>query len=397
MATTSPDDVALLKQELAQFLLAEITSTEGAATFRQEVSSEVGAVIDKILNERLTPALTKLQNASDEHARSTTATLEAALARLEDEVPGVTVSPDLEKKLGEIATRVDELRARVVRVEEKSRATAQPLAVPPREAKPANDDAAVRNAAPPWVTWVLLALSIIAVFGVANLYLERLMAPTPSTATTTPVFTPPAANTTSPAAITPNTTTPHVSVPPQTTPAIPPATTTPSPTTTVPTPTTTTPPAPTPHASIPADFAIERGWIAAQPFAVDARLARKAGAGDSITTLKSLVCGRGQSCASDTLVNEASGIKQVIALQMVMSQIGDRFCTPRRSVSVNGSVTAAGLADLAAITRCAERGPKLCVETNNRVCPPDANAITIDPESSRGALLRWALWKIGST
>ncbi len=88
---------------------------------------------------------------------------------------------------------------------------------------------------------------------------------------------------------------------------------------------------PQPHAHIPADFAIERGWLAAQPFAVEPRLAHRVGSSDALPTLKSIVCGRSPNCASDALMSDSVGGKQLIALQMLMSQIGDRFCTPRKS------------------------------------------------------------------
>jgi hypothetical protein len=157
------------------------------------------------------------------------------------------------------------------------------------------------------------------------------------------------------------------------------------------------PPAHQPAPRIPADFAIERGWLAAQPFAVDPRLARRVGSNEAIPTLKSMVCGRSPNCASDTLMTEGMAGKQLIALQMLMSQIGDRFCTPRRSVAVTGLVSAAGLADLAAIAKCAGGAPATCSETQNRVCPPDSDALQSGSQAARAVLLRWALWKTGST
>ncbi len=96
-------------------------------------------------------------------------------------------------------------------------------------------------------------------------------------------------------------------------------------------------------------------------------------------------------------MNAGSEAKQVIALQMLMSQIGDQFCIPRRTVAVTGQVSASGLADLAAIAKCAGGTAHPCVEAQDKVCPPDADALQAGMPSARAALLRWALWKTGST
>jgi hypothetical protein len=235
------------------------------------------------------------------------------------------------------------------------------------------------------------------VLGLGNLYYEKLTGPVvvaPSPVATLP---PPAASTPARAAVPAPTPAPPpqqqaVSVPPQNPAAIPDVTPRPAPTV----PAATTTPAPQPLPRFPADVAIERGWLAAQPYAVDPRLARRVGSSQSYPTLKSIVCGRTPNCTSDALLAAGMEDEQLIALQMLMSQIGDRFCAPRRSLAVTGLVSAAGLADLGAIAKCAGGAPASCAETQNRVCAPDANALQSGSQAARSALLRWALWKTGS-
>src|SRR5690348_10284866 len=102
VANTSPDDVEELKQELAQFLLTEITSTQGQQTFRKEVSAEVAAVIDRVLNERLAPALQNIERQADEQMNQLTARVDAALRRFEQtgSVPGA--SPETDQKITDL-------------------------------------------------------------------------------------------------------------------------------------------------------------------------------------------------------------------------------------------------------------------------------------------------------
>ncbi|MEJ1967470.1 MAG: hypothetical protein WDN03_02350 [Rhizomicrobium sp.] len=403
MANTSPDDVALLKQELAQFLLAEITSAGGAQAFRKEVGDQVGAVIDRILNERLDPALAAMQRQAAEQMRVLTERVERALRRVEDQAPAGP-SPETDRQLADLTARLDDMRQRLAKVEEaKPRATAQPLRPPETkqsETRLADERLAVAPAStsslPRWALWLLLLLLALSVLGLGNLYYERLMAPD-AVASPPPVFVAPAPSAQPPAT--------HVSVPPQTPATMPTMTPTPAPAPQTAPPVITPPPAvlpkPTPpqqHArAIPADFAIERGWLAAQPYAVEPRLARRVGTAGSLPTLKSVVCGRAGNCTSDALMSPGSEAKQLIALQMLMSQIGDRFCAPRRSVDVTGQVSAEGLADLAAIAKCAGGAAYPCRETDNRVCPPDSDSLQAGLPAARAALLRWALWKTGST
>ena len=63
MANNAGDDIALLKEELAQFLLGEITSAQGGQAFRGEVSEQVAAVVDQILADRLRPTLDRVERA----------------------------------------------------------------------------------------------------------------------------------------------------------------------------------------------------------------------------------------------------------------------------------------------------------------------------------------------
>jgi hypothetical protein len=403
VANTSPDEIAQLKQELAQFLLAEITSAQGAATFRQEVGEQVGAVIDKILAERLTPALARLEQESAQQIRGATDRVDQMLRRLEEAAPG-SASPAGEQQLADVTTRLDEVRQRLARLEDRERnnrgggAMAQPLRAP-EPAVPERGDGEAPAAAAPWprwALWLLLLIGLLTVVGLGNIYYERLMAPAPETNSAVPTPVMPKISAAPPADTTAAPPPAAVSVPPQKPAAIPAVTPAPAPPSASPPPTPT--PVPQPHArNIPADFAIERGWLAAQPFAVEPRLARQVGSRDSIPTLKSVVCGRGANCTSDALLSGGSDAKQVIALQMLMSQIGDRFCVPRRAVDVTGQVTPEGLADLAAIAKCAGGTAHPCVETENRVCPPDADALLAGTQAARAALLRWALWKTGST
>lgn len=398
MANT--DDVALLKEELAQFLLTEISSAQGGAAFRREVGEQVGAVIDQILAERLKPALDNLERRAAEQSRATTAALDDALARVKSALPN-NAAPD--EKLAEIAASLDALRQRLARVEETARrgAVAQPMQ-PRSEPKLADERIAAPNptasSLPRWMLWLLLLLLALSVLGLGNLYYEKLSKPdvaAPSPVTAAP---PPAASAPAPAATPTPSPTPApqqqaVSVPPQNPDAIPAVTPRPAPT--VPAAVTTTP-APQPPPRFPADFAIERGWLAAQPYAVDPRLARRVGSSQPFPTLKSIICGRTPNCTSDALLAAGMEDEQLIALQMLMSQIGDRFCVPRRSLAVTGLVSAAGLADLGAIAKCAGGAPAACKETQNRVCAPDADALQSGAQGARSALLRWALWKTGS-
>lgn len=391
------DDVALLKEELAQFLLSEIASAQGGAAFRREVGEQVGAVIDQILAERLAPALENLERQAAEHARRTTASLDDALARLKASSPAQD-SPAFNQRLAEISAGLDQLRQRVGRFEESAKpsrvAVAQPMQAPGRaEARLADERIAAPGATssslPRWMFWLLLLLLALTALGLGNLYYEKLSKP--EVATPPPVVSAPPPTTRAPAPV-PATPLPQqaVSVPPQNASAIAPVTPRPAPT--VP-----TAPTPQPASRIPADFAIERGWLAAQPFAVEPRLARRVGSNESLPTLRSLVCGRSPNCSSDALMSEDMAAKQLIALQMLMSQIGDRFCAPRRAVAVTGLVSAQGLSDLAAIARCAGGAEARCSETQNRVCPPDSDALQSGSPAARATLLRWALWKTGST
>jgi len=244
---------------------------------------------------------------------------------------------------------------------------------------------------------VSLALSVL---GLGNLYYEKLTRPEPVASSPVTAMLPPAVSAPAPAAATTPAPTPApppqqqaVSVPPQNPDAIPAVTPRPAPA--LPTAATSTP-APQPPPRFAADFAIERGWLAAQPYAVDPRLARRVGSSQPYPTLKSIVCGRTPNCTSDALLAAGMEDEQLIALQMLMSQIGDRFCVPRRSLAVTGVASAAGLADLAAIAKCAGGAPAACKETQNRVCAPDADALQSGSRVARAALLRWALWKTGS-
>jgi hypothetical protein len=411
VANTSPDDVEELKQELAQFLLTEITSTQGQQTFRKEVSAEVAAVIDRVLTERLTPALQNIERQAAEQMNQLSARVDAALRRFEQAGPVPGASPETDQKVSDLTARLDEVRARLLRMEEQGRrAVAQPIAKP----KLADERIAVtpKNSSliPRWALWIIIALLALTALGLGNIYYERMMTPA-AAGTNAPVFvTPPSASppqtgtltapaSTTPApAIAPAQTAPPapVSVPPQN--ARSNHTMTPTPISTAP-PTVTAPASlpPQPAHSIPADFAIERGWLAAQPFAVEGTVARRAGTGGHITTLKSLACGRSASCTADSLLN-GSQATQFIALQMMMSQIGDRFCYPRRGVHVTGEVDDGSLSEVAAVTRCAGLRPAApCKEGENRVCPPDANAIEAGDVNALSQLLRWALWKTGST
>lgn len=394
MANTTGDDVALLKEELAQFLLGEITSAQGGEAFRREVGQQVAAAIDQILTERLRPTLDRLERQAADQARQTTTLVDDALARLKAAAPPGDPA-GAEQRLAEIAASLEQLRQRVGRVEDRPRAgaaTAQPIARP-AEPKLADERIAAPRPSgaplPRWLLWLLLLLLALSVLGLCNLYYERLFKPEivtpPPIAVTQPLPAAPA-----PVAATSTPPPAPVSVPPQNSAAIPPVTPTPAP---------TPPPAAVtqPPSRIPADFAIERGWLAAQPFAVDPRLARRAGSDAARPTLKTLVCGRSPNCASDSLMVAGMEAEQLIALQMLMSQIGDRFCAPRRSVAVTGLVSAAGLADLAAIAACAGGAPATCRETQNRVCPPDPDALQSGSQAARASLLRWALWKMGST
>jgi hypothetical protein len=402
----NPDDVALLKEELAQFLLTEIASAQGGTAFRREVGDQVGVVIDQILAERLKPALDNLERSASEQSRAASDTLDAALARVKAATP-TGDSPAVEQKLSEMTAALDQLRQRIARIEETPKparlAVAQPMQAPGRtESKLADERIAAPTATasslPRWMVWLLLILLALSVLGLANLYYEKLSTPAatqaPAVAFTPPPVTtpspttsaPPPATTPTPPTVTPAP--PPVSVPPQNTAAIAPVTPKPAP----------TPPAtPQPAARIPADFAIERGWLAAQPYAVEPRLARHLGLNESFPTLRSLVCGSSANCASDALIDDSMDGKQLVALQMLMSQIGDRFCVPRRSVAVTGKVSASGLADLAAIASCAGGATSRCTETQNRVCPPDPEALQSGSAAARATLMRWALWKTGST
>ena len=401
MANNAGDDLALLKEELAQFLLGEIASAQGGQAFRREVSEQVGAVVDQILAERLKPTLDRLERQAAEQAQRIDAALNDALAKLKLAAPA---DDGLERRLSEVSSSLEQLRQRLGRVEDsakpRSAATAQPIAMPPRLAD--ERIAAPRASGPSlprWLLWLVLLLLALTALGLGNLYYERLFkpdavspAPQVSAAPLPSESLPAVTNTAPPPA--------HqqaaVSVPPQNPPAI--AAVTPTPASTPP-PAAATPaaPAPQPPPRFPADFAIERGWLAAQPFAVDPLLAHRVGSAEIRPTLKSLVCGHSPNCASDTLMTEGMAGKQLIALQMLMSQIGDRFCTPRRSVAVTGLVSAGGLADLAAIASCAGGTPANCHETQNRVCAPDSDSLQSGSQAARAALLRWALWKTGST
>lgn len=401
------DDVARLKEELSQFLLSEIATAEGGQAFRREVEGQVGAVVDRMLAERLKPALDNLERQAAEQAQRSNATLDEALARLKAGTGTDTAATD--QKLSEIAASLEQLRQRVGKVEENAKpqrvaaATAQPL--PARtEAKLADEriaePAASASSLPRWMVWLLLGLLALALLGLGNLYYEKLSKP--DAVTPAPVaFAPAPTPASTPMTSTPSTAVPSppprqaaVSVPPQTPAAIAPVTPKPAPT--QPTATPVTPP-PQPATHIPADFAIERGWMAAQPYAVEPRLARHAGIYETSPTLKSLVCGRSPNCTSDALMTDGSEATQVIALQMLMSQIGDRFCVPRQTVAVTGKVSPAGLVDLAGIARCAGGAPAACHETQTRVCPPDSDALLSGSDAARATLLRWALWKTGST
>src|SRR5437868_15240315 len=102
VANTSADDVTELKQELAQFLLTEITSVQGAQTFRKEVSAEVTAVIDQVLNERLQ----RIEQQAAEQANALTARVEAALRKFEQSGPAAAGSLDAEKQIAEPTARL---------------------------------------------------------------------------------------------------------------------------------------------------------------------------------------------------------------------------------------------------------------------------------------------------
>ncbi len=408
----NPDDVALLKEELAQFLLTEIASAQGGAAFRREVGDQVGVVIDQILAERLKPALDNLERRAAEQARAASDTLDAALARVKAAAPAGD-SPATEQKLSEMTAALDQLRQRIAKIEETPKpariaaATAQPMQAPGRTEPKLADEriaapAATASSLPRWMVWTLLILLALSVIGLANLYYEKLSTPAAAPAPTVAFTPPPAAAAPAPATTAsapPPATTPApspvtpapVSVPPQNTAAIAPVTPKPSPAPPA------QQPAPQPAARIPADFAIERGWLAAQPYAVEPRLARHLGLYESFPTLRSLVCGNTANCASDALIDDSMDGKQLVALQMLMSQIGDRFCVPRRSVAVTGKVSSAGLADLAAIAACAGGAPARCSETQNRICPPDPQALQSGSAAARATLMRWALWKTGST
>ena len=400
MANTSADEVAELKQELDQFLLPEITSAQGAHTFRKEVSAEVAAVIDQVLNERLTPALQRIEAQAAEQANALTARVDAALRRFEQGAPVAAASAETDQKVAELTARLDEMRSRMVRMEEQGRrAVAQPIAAP----KLADERIAVtpKNASlvPRWALWVIILLLLLTALGLGNIYLERMTAPEPIMPA--PVFVPPANTTPSTPVPTPASSAPApassapanpVSVPPQNPPSNPAVT--PTPINTTPPSTPASPPA---HAhAIPADFAIERGWLAAQPFAVEGSVARHASTSSHITTLKALACGRSASCTADSLFG-ASEATQFIALQMVMSQIGDRFCTPRRGVHVTGVVDDGSLGELASVTQCAGLHPTApCKNGDNKLCAPDAATIEAGDVNALSQLLRWGLWKIGS-
>ena len=346
----------------------------------------------------------ELSRRAAEQSRATTAALDDALARVKSALPN-NGSPAAEEKLAEIAASLDALRQRLARVEETSRrgAVAQPMQ-PRSEAKLADERIAAPNPSasslPRWLLWLLLLLLALSVLGLGNLYYEKLTKPDAVTSAPATASPPPAASTPVPSAVTAPAPTPApapppqqqaVSVPPQTPVAIPDVTPRPAPI--VPAATT---PAPQPPPRFPADFAIERGWLAAQPYAVDPRLARRVGSSQPLPTLKSIVCGRTPNCTSDALLAAGMEDEQLIALQMLMSQIGDRFCVPRRSLAVTGIASATGLADLAAIAKCAGGAPAACKETQNRVCAPDADALQSGAQTARAALLRWALWKTGS-
>lgn len=412
MANTSPDDVAELKQELAQFLLTEITSAQGQQTFRKEVSAEVAAVIDQVLSERLAPALQNIERQAAEQMSQLTARVDAALRRFEQAAPVSGPSPETDQKISDLAARLDEMRARLVRMEEQGRrAVAQPIAAP----KLADERIAVTpkhtSLVPRWALWIIIVLLALTALGLGNIYYERMMAPAPASASAPVFVTPPSAappqtgaltgpisTTPAPAAAPTQTTAPApVSVPAQNLPsnhAMTPINNAPAPPTiTAP---ASLPPQEHPAHAIPADFAIERGWLAAQPFAVERSVARHAGSNERIATLKSLVCGRSASCTADSLL-DGPDVKRLIALQMLMSQIGDRFCSPRRAVRVTGEVSADTLQELVGVARCAGAHAYPCKEGENRVCPPDPDAIQGGDESARAQLLRWALWKTGST
>ena len=195
MANTSADEVAELKQELAQFLLTEITSVQGAQTFRKEVGVEVAAVIDQVLNERLTPALQRIESQATEQANALTARVDAALRRFEQAAPVAGPSPEIEQKIAELTARLDEMRARLLRTEEQGRrAVAQPIAAP----KLADERIAVTpkntSLVPRWALWVIILLLAPTALAIGNIYVERMTATEPLTAIgTSPAFVPPAA------------------------------------------------------------------------------------------------------------------------------------------------------------------------------------------------------------
>ena len=83
---------------------------------------------------------------------------------------------------------------------------------------------------------------------------------------------------------------------------------------------------------------------------------------------------------------------------MLMSQIGDRFCYPRRAVHVSGEVSDSSLRELAEVTRCAGvRAGGACRDGDNKVCLSDGDMIEAGDVNALTQLLRWALWKTGST
>ena len=188
MANTSADEVAELKQELAQFLLTEITSAQGAQTFRKEVGAEVAAVIDQLLNERLTPAIQRIESQAAEQANALTARVDAALRRFEQGAPvAAGPSPETDQKIAELTARLDEMRARLLRTEEQGRrAVAQPIAAP----KLADERIAVTpkntSLVPRWALWVIILLLTLTALAIGNIYIERMTAAEPAPVTNNP-------------------------------------------------------------------------------------------------------------------------------------------------------------------------------------------------------------------
>ena len=110
--------------------------------------------------------------------------------------------------------------------------------------------------------------------------------------------------------------------------------------------------------------------------------------------LDALAC-KSKECPFDEVMKSATRSTKIVVLQAAMAKLGNR-CQQPVPVAITGKIAPTDIVSFIDVQECLY-ARKDCETTNGKICPPEANTIKLDEiDKHLVPLTRWALWRIGS-